>query len=401
MRNKRNAAIAGIVSLVVMTICLWLIVRNIGDPAMPLNTLAPAGRQNWEIFNLVKPVFFIAGLVFLAVEAGVIWMAVRFKRNKEDVDGVDEPTQTHGNTTLEIGWTLVPALVLAILAVFNVKTVLEIEKSEDPMEVRVIGQQWWWEYRYDLDSDGTVDIITATQVVVPVGRDVKMKLQSNDVIHSFWIPAINGKLDAVPGRTHTLVMTADKPGIYQGQCTEFCGLSHGVMRMQVKVLDQADYDEWVDIMTTPPEQPTDDAAVAGQELFVQQCSTCHQVNGLEPGAQAPYEYAEMPNPNYGEDVGSTLLSQNAPNLTHLMMRDTFAGSLLDLYEDSDVNAIDSGVGLGSVVPEGEPNYNNLKRWLRNPESIKPMDPANNQGMPNLGLSEAQIDELVAYLVTLK
>ena len=77
MRNKRNAAIAGIVSLVVMTICLWLIVRNIGDPAMPLNTLAPAGKQNWEIFNLVKPVFFIAGLVFLAVEAGVIWMAVR------------------------------------------------------------------------------------------------------------------------------------------------------------------------------------------------------------------------------------------------------------------------------------------------------------------------------------
>ena len=185
MRNKRNAAIAGIVSLVVMTICLWLIVRNIGDPAMPLNTLAPAGKQNWEIFNLVKPVFLIAGLVFLAVEAGIIWMAVRFKRNKGDVDGVDEPTQTHGNTTLEIGWTIVPALVLAILAVFNVKTVLEIEKSEDPMEVRVIGQQWWWEYRYDLDSDGTVDIITATQVVVPVGRDVKMKLQSNDIIHSF------------------------------------------------------------------------------------------------------------------------------------------------------------------------------------------------------------------------
>jgi len=116
MRNKRNAAIAGIVSLVVMTICLWLIVRNIGDPAMPLNTLAPAGKQNWEIFNLVKPVFLIAGLVFLAVEAGIIWMAVRFKRNKGDVDGVDEPTQTHGNTTLEIGWTIVPALVLAILA---------------------------------------------------------------------------------------------------------------------------------------------------------------------------------------------------------------------------------------------------------------------------------------------
>ena len=394
MRNKRNAAIAGIVSLVVMTICLWLIVRNIGDPAMPLNTLAPAGKQNWEIFNLVKPVFFIAGLVFLAVEAGVIWMAVRFKRNKEDVDGVGEPTQTHGNTTLEIGWTLVPALVLAILAVFNVKTVLEIEKSENPIEVRVIGQQWWWEYRYDTNNDGTVDIITATQVVVPVGRDVKMKLQSNDVIHSFWIPAINGKLDAVPGRTHTLVMTADKPGIYQGQCTEFCGLSHGVMRMELKALPQAEFDKWVDAMTSVPDQPTDPKAIAGQELFVSQCARCHQVDGLTPESSPPFKYSKVPDPEYGETVDSTLTAKNAPNLTHLMMRQTFAGSLLPLYQGKAAESV-------TAIPDGVPDRSNLKDWLRDPEAIKPMNPENNQGMPNLQLSETQIDQLVAYLVTLK
>ncbi|MCB1271910.1 MAG: cytochrome c oxidase subunit II [Microthrixaceae bacterium] len=403
MRNKRNSTIALVLGTIACLVGGWLLLRGATSlTTFPLNTLSPQGRKADIIYDLVVPVFAIAGLVFILVEVGVVWMAYRFRRNEEDREGEGEPVQVHGNTGLEIGWTIVPALLLAVIAVFNANAILQMDDvREDAIDVTVIGQQWWWEYRYDTDSDGAVDIITASQLVMPAGRDVKLAIQSRDVIHSFWIPALNGKKDAVPGRTHDLVLEAAEPGIYEGQCTEFCGLSHGVMRMQVKVLDQADYDEWVDIMTTPPEQPTDDAAVAGQELFVQQCSTCHQVNGLEPGAQAPYEYAEMPNPNYGEDVGSTLLSQNAPNLTHLMMRDTFAGSLLDLYEDSDVNAIDSGVGLGSVVPEGEPNYNNLKRWLRNPESIKPMDPANNQGMPDLGLSEAQIDELVAYLVTLK
>ncbi len=394
MRNKRNATIAAVISLVVLVVGLWLIIRNIGDPGLPLNTLAPAGQQNWEIFGLVKPVFAVAGIVFLLVEVGVIWMAVRFRRNREDVDGVGEPTQTHGNTPLEIGWTVLPALLLAVLAVFNVQTLLNLEKSDDPIEVRVIGQQWWWEYRYDTDRDGTVDIITATQLVIPVGRDVELKIQSNDVIHSFWIPAINGKKDAVPGRTHTLVMTAEKPGIYQGQCTEFCGLSHGVMRMELKALPETEYDKWVDAMTTAPEQPTTAKALAGQELFVAQCARCHQVNGLRPDSTAPYTYDDVPNPDYGQSVDITLSAGNAPNLTHLMMRQTFAGSLLPLYQGKAAESV-------TAVPDGIPDTSNLKDWLRDPEAIKPMDPENNQGMPNLQLTEEQIDQLVAYLVTLK
>jgi cytochrome c oxidase subunit 2 len=188
------------------------------------------------------------------------------------------------------------------------------------------------------------------------------------------------------------VFHANEPGVFEGQCTEFCGLSHGVMRMQVKALPQAEYDQWVDRMTTPPEQPTSPEAQEGQKLFVQQCASCHQVNGLEPGAEEPYEYAELPNPEYGLAVGTPLKAHNAPNLTHLMMRNTFAGSLLALYDEP---------AQPTVEPNGEPDTNNLKRWLRNPEDVKPMDPLNGQGMPNLGLSEEQIDQLVAYLVTLK
>lgn len=395
MRNKRNAAITAVIATVVLIVGLWLIVRNIGSPVgFPLNTLAPSGKQGWEIFNLVKPVFAIAGVVFVLVEVGVLWMAVRFRRNKDDVDGVDEPTQTHGHTMLEIGWTLIPALLLAVLAVFNVQSLIRLQEKKDPIVVRVIGQQWWWEYRYDIDNDGKVDIITATQMVVPVGRDIEVKIQSNDVIHSFWIPRINGKLDAVPGRTQTMIMTAEQPGIFQGQCTEYCGLSHGVMRMEFKALPKAQYEEWVKAMTRAPAQPTTEKAIAGQELFVAQCARCHQVNGLRPDSKPPYRYSDTPNPQYGESVDTTLSSKNAPNLTHLMMRQTFAGSLLPLYEGK---AADAAV----PIPDGVPARSNLKDWLRDPESVKPMNPDNNQGMPNLQLTEAQIDQLVAYLVTLK
>jgi cytochrome c oxidase subunit II len=395
MRNKRNATIIAVVSAVVLTFFLWLIVRDIGLPnGRPLTTLSPQGEQAVLIQNLSIPVFIVAGVIFLIVQVGIIWLVARFRRGKDDVDGVDEPEQVHGNTPLEIAWTVVPALILAVLAVFNVQTILALPNADDPIEITVVGQQWWWEYQYDLGGEDGPEIITATQAAIPVGRDVVFKIQANDVIHSFWIPALNGKKDAVPGRTHELVLTARNPGIYEGQCTEFCGLSHGVMRMQVKALPQEEYDLWIDRMTRAPEPPRTEDEVAGQALFVGQCSRCHEVNGLDPDSQAPYQYTDRPTRDYGEVVGSPLAARNAPNLTHFMMRQSFAGGLLSTYEGDATSAV-------VAVPEGTPNTNNIKRWLRNPLDVKPMDPDNNQGMPNLNLSEEQIDQLTAYLVTLK
>lgn len=394
MRNQRNATIAAIISAVVLVVCGWLLLRGgTSLETFPLNTLKPQGDKAELIFDLVLWVFGIAALIFLLVEVGIIWLIYRYRRHDGHEEGVGEPVQLHGNPSLEIAWTIVPAVLLAVLAVFNVQTILRVDEvAEDALEVTVVGQQWWWEYRYDTNDDGVVDIITANQLVIPAGRDVDLTIQSNDVIHSFWIPALNGKKDAVPGRSHSLVLQAWEPGIYEGQCTEFCGLSHGVMRMQVKALSESDYGEWVKIMTTAPAQPTGEDAKAGQELFVQQCASCHQVNGIEPGDSDSPTYAELPDPEYGETVDSPLLSKNAPNLTHLMMRDTFAGSLLDLYEEPAAPVVEN---------PSKPNINNLRRWLRDPEDVKPMDPANNQGMPNLGLSEDQIDQLIAYLLTLK
>ncbi len=398
MRNKRKAAIWAAITTVAILVPGYLLIADIGkadgDVERPLNTLAPAGSKAWAIFDLMLPVYIVAGIVFVVVHVALVWLAHRFRRADDHVEGVDEPEQVHGNTKLEIGWTLLPALLLAVLAVPNVQTILAMTDAEDPLEITVIGHQWWWEYRYDVDDDGAVDIITANEAAIPVGRDVRFLIQSNDVIHSFWIPQLQGKMDAVPGRTHQLVMDAERPGLYEGQCTEYCGLSHGVMRMQVKALPEVEFDEWIEHMNEPPEQPTDELALAGQEAFVTQCTMCHQIDGIVSGDTAPFEYSSEPDPNYGETVNAATLAKNAPNMTHFMMRQKFAGGLLDLYEgDQDP----------SVRPweDAEPNINNIKRWLRNPLEVKPMNPDNNQGMPNYNLSEETIEQITAFLLTLK
>ena len=399
MPRKRKATVVALIGAAAILLGLWLIIRTIGQPTgKPLNTLAPFGQQAQDIQDLTIPVFSVAGVIFVAVLVAVIWMVVRFREPDDVVEGQDEPTQTHGNTPLEIGWTIVPAVLLAVLAVLNVQTLLKLDDTgENPIEVTVVGQQWWWEYRYDFDGDQAPEIVTATQMVMPTGRDVTVKIQSNDVIHSFWIPSLNGKKDAVPGRTHELVFNTENPGIYEGQCTEFCGLSHGVMRMQIKALPPAEFDVWLANMTKPPAQPTNAAAARGEALFVGQCASCHEVNGLTPDSTPPFSYSDEPSPSYGVEVDSSLSSKNAPNLTNFMMRQTFAGNLLALWEGDAATAV---VAVPGDVPGAVPDKVNIKRWLRNPQDVKPMDAENNQGMPNLNLSEDQIDDLTEYLVTL-
>ena len=172
MRNKRNATIAATITLIVLVVVMWLIVRNIGDPAgHPLNTLAPRGRQSWDIQNLVVPVFIVAGIVFVLVEGAIVLVAVRFRRRKDDAGRRRRARPDPRQHAARVGWTIVPALVLAVLAVFNVQTIWQLDDtSNDAIEVEVIGQQWWWEFRYDTDDDGKPDIITANQLVIPVGE---------------------------------------------------------------------------------------------------------------------------------------------------------------------------------------------------------------------------------------
>ncbi|MFN8050069.1 MAG: cytochrome c oxidase subunit II [Acidimicrobiales bacterium] len=390
--NRRFLRFVGFGTLLSLTLVLAACGALRDDKGRPLTTLNPKGIQSTRIDNLVSPVFIVATVVFVLVEGGVLFMVFRFRRRKDAVDGVDEPVQVHGIPRLEWAWTILPALLLAGMAILNVKTIWQLEERDsNAITVEVYGQQWWWEFRYDTNDDGKPDIITANQMVIPAGRQMNLVIRSNDVIHSFWIPALNGKKDAVPGRTHSWSLEADKPGLYQGTCTEFCGLSHAYMRMEVKAVTPTEYKDWITAQEKPATLPTDatpndasddSAVLKGYGEFKAQCAQCHQINGLGYDKK-PTD--GTPDPKYG-GVNHPLTSGNAPNLTHLMSRNRFAGNLLALYTDD---------------TRKEVNVSNLGNWLRNPKNLKPMAPDENRGMPNLNLSQDQIDNLVAFLSTLK
>jgi cytochrome c oxidase subunit 2 len=352
----------------------------------PLDTLEPQGPESRTIQDLVGPVFLIAGIVFVLVQVGVLFVAWKFRQRKDD-DG-SLPGQVHGNTKLEIGWTVLPALILVGVGIGSVLTLLDLEEHpDDAMEVTVVGQQWWWEYRYDVDGDGTDDIVTANDLVIPADTPVALKIQSRDVIHSFWIPALNGKRDAVPGREHSLLLEADEPGVYRGQCTEFCGLSHAYMRMRVVALSATDYAAWEDNQLEGAEVPDGELAQAGMERFRSTCSACHLIEG-EGGNEEAREDADI--------EGAALVSGAAPNLTHFASRGAFAGAVFDLWEDTDGNGEIDTDEIGGVF-----NVADLEAWLRNPPDEKPMAAGDSRGMPDLDLTDQAIDELVAYLETLE
>jgi cytochrome c oxidase subunit 2 len=367
----------------------------------PQDTLDPAGPIARKIDNLVNPVFIVAAVVFVLVEFGVLYLVLKFRQRKED-DPDELPGQTHGNTKLEIGWTVLPALLLGFVSFATLATLFDINDTEDDgLTVQVTGQQWWWEYTYDTDGDGEFtdeDVLTANDLVIPAGQNVDLEVTSRDVIHSFWIPRLNGKKDAVPGRRHSLMINADEPGTYVGQCTEFCGLSHAYMRQRVVALPPDEFEGWLEEQQAAADEPTDEAAAAGAELFASQCSVCHLARGINDDQ---FEEAG--------DGSTELVSENAPDLTHFATRGTFAGATFDLWEDLDgdhiVEADEIGTANGGVLDRAA-----LEAWLRDPPAQKPMAPVTpeeveageqGRGMPNLNLSEEQIDQLVAFLETLQ
>ncbi len=352
----------------------------------PLDTLEPRGPESRTIQDLVGPVFLIAGIVFVFVNVGVVLLVMKFRQRKDD-DG-SLPPQLHGNFKLEIGWTILPALLLAGVGAGSVLTLLDLEDHpEGAMEVEVVGQQWWWEYRYDVDGDGSDDIVTANDLVIPAGEPVSLSITSRDVIHSFWIPALNGKRDAVPGRAHPLLIEADQPGVYRGQCTEFCGLSHAYMRMRVVALPPDEYEAWQENQLDGAEVPEGEEAAAGMELFQTTCSQCHLVEG-EGGNEELRDEEGI--------EGAALVSGAAPNLTHFASRGTFAGAIFDLWDDLDDDGEVEPAEIGEVL-----NVADLEAWLRDPPDEKPMAADQSRGMPDLDLTEEQIDALVAYLETLE
>ena len=396
LTRRISTTVAGVAGAVVLAGCA----QN-----APQDTWQAKGDNSQMINNLDKIVFPIAGIVGVLVSALAGYIFVKFRDKGQAI-----PAQSHGKPIVEIVLTIVPALILTVVGVFTFRTIMDLAETQDTeMIINVTGQQWWWEYDYPAQADQgiTQPIITSGQLVIPVGTNVLLRETSRDVIHSYWIPALNGKKDAVPGRIHLLRMQADKPGVYAGQCTEFCGLSHANMRMEAIALSKEDFAKWVanqqKAYTSPAEGPL---AKEGETTFINQCSRCHQVNGIKDANGK----AIISAPDENVYAGA------APNLTTLMTRNTFAGAMFDLVNQkcrADVWGAKSeefGAKYLAGVSEDCLNEKTLRAWLRNAPAMKPMyaDPAKLEktnglyrGMPNLGLTEDDIDKLVAYLLTLK
>jgi cytochrome c oxidase subunit 2 len=336
------------------------------EVAKPYTTTSPASPTADSIQSLYKLVFWLALVVFVGVQFAIVYTALRFRRTRI---ARRRPAQIHGNTRLEITWTVIPAVVLLIILIPTITTLYDFDASAQngDIEVDVYGKQWWWEVNYGEDERGDdLDVWTANEIVVPVGKNVVFNLQSNNVIHSFWVPRLSGKLDVMPGHVNRLSITADEPGEYYGECAEFCGAQHAWMRFKIVAVPEADFYTWINAMragnvgTTNPDAELPDGVTRAPEIF-NVCLACHQVNGLE--SSAAIQGIEAPR-------------VNGPDLTNLACRETIAAGML-------IN-----------------NPENMALWLHDPGAVKP----GNYMATQIGdgqLSEEQIQELNDYLFSLQ
>ena len=335
--------------MIVVAGALLLLLSGCARVQMPQDTFNAAGPEAHKINALFWPVFWIAVGVFVLVEGTLVFALARFRRRA----GAPVPKQVHGNTRLEITWTIIPALLLLGVAVPTVGTIFSLaRKPPGSLNITVTGHQWWWQVEYP-----SLNVTTANEIHIPVGQPVYVTVTSVDVIHSFWIPRLAGKQDLEPGHMNHLTIEASQVGTFLGQCAEYCGSSHANMRLRVMAQSPADFEAWAANQAKPAETPADGtAAAAGMDLFQNgrfanglQCTGCHTIDGVEGAAGI---------------LG--------PNLTHFGDRTTFGGATFANTSD------------------------NLDRWLHDPPGLKP-----GADMPNLSLTQQQIDDLIAYLEGLK
>lgn len=330
------------------------------EPAKNLSIFEPVSPPAQHIRDLSILVLAICGFIFLVVELILFYAIFRFRRRGPASAADVEPPQVYGSKPIEIAWTAAPALVVFILVLVTTRTLWDVNRTppepkpgDNTLFVTVIGRQWWWEYHYDYYNGEKLDFVTANELHIPASannqtRTVWLKLKSADVCHSFWVPRLGGKTDLIPGHPNEMWFQTDKPGLYLGQCAEYCGTQHANMLLRLTVDEPAEFERWLAHEAEPAVVPANSAAEEGQATFLaQSCVNCHRVRGAS--AKGTF----------------------GPDLTHLMGRQTLAS--------------------GMIANDRE----NLRNWLVDPQEVRP-----GCLMPAFGLSTRQIDEIVGYLSTL-
>ena len=294
--------------------------------------------------NLFRILLVISVVVFVVVEGLLIYNSIRF-RKRPGTEAI--PTQHYRERVIESIYIGIPTLVVIGIFILNVQTMQTVAappESAGDINIHVIGHRWWWEFDY---SD--LNFITANEIHIPVGTNVYITLDSDDVIHSFYVPQLSGKTDVFPDFTNHMWLRGDTIGAYHGQCAEYCGLNHANMRFTVFVDSPEDYQTWVANQQNPPPEPQSDAQKTAYNMIVNGvCSNCHRLGDSGP-------------------------EHDAPNLTHLMSRQRFAGDTFEVTEA------------------------NLRSWLEDNQAMKPgNDMAHIKNLP-----QDTIDALIAYLTQLK
>lgn len=305
--------------------------------------LNPGSPISGPVANLYRLILTMALVVFVLVEGALLFIIVRNRKRRGDQE---LPGQIYGNMRVEAIWTAIPILLVIFLFIMTVRTANSIaapKAQSGDLHVRVVGHRWWWEFDY-LDQG----FATANELHIPVGAVVQVSLESVDVIHSFWVPQLAGKTDVIPGQHNTMWLTGSQVGEYLGQCAEFCGTEHALMRFKVFVDAQADFDAWVANQQEPAYQPQTEDERAGYKEVTGACKSCHSLDPAEVDS---------------EKVG--------PNLAHLFSRTTFAGGTFEL------------------------NEMNLRSWLEDTQAMKP---GNDM---KISIPSRTLESIISYLTHLK
>ncbi|GAC1643750.1 MAG: hypothetical protein NVS4B8_14000 [Herpetosiphon sp.] len=366
----------------------------------PRSTMSSAATESAQSYSLFQGLFWLAMVVFVVVEGALLFIVYRFRRRP----GQGIPVQLHGNQTIELAWTIAPAVIVAIIAIFTFRTqALLSREARDPIKVTVIGHQWWWEFQYP-----DYKFTTANEVHIPAGRDVLFSLRSADVIHSFHLPRLVDTTDLIPGRENRVLVHAnsDTRGLIAGQCQEFCGGTHAMMTMHAVVEDQATFDTWIQQQQTVAGVPAGITQAASKTTTAAESSTSQPPLGV-PSAS----------PKQGATTAATVAATaNAAPAAALAGSPEAKG--YQLFSAKGCIGCHAIGGYPNAVAKIGPNLThvggrshivsgwldntsaNMQTWLRDPNAVKPenvMGKAIKRGT----LNEDDINALTAYLESLK
>ncbi|MFA9477388.1 cytochrome c oxidase subunit II [Phycisphaerales bacterium AB-hyl4] len=304
------------------------------------SALHPEGEPAQIIAGLWWFMFYLLGAVFIIVMGVAAWAVFRPRIEPGEGDA-DEPV---GDRFIIVSGIALPSIVLVVLLVYSLTVTVSLRQPDSAVTIEVIGHLWWWEVRYPDHG-----IITANELHIPAGEPVHLKLSSADVVHSFWVPQLHGKMDMLPDHVNTFWIQAGRPGTYRGQCAEYCGEQHARMSFHVVALERDEFDQWLARRAQPAREPTTDVHRSGQRAFMEAgCNTCHAISGTEAHGRA------------------------GPDLTHMGSRPS--------------------IGAG----QWPNNYANLAGWIANPQSLKP-----GNHMPRSYLDADELHEITTYLLSLE